>query len=103
MPTVLKPAGYFSNGMPAVQSNTALLFHLPSFWRSSALTPFSQVTVSEWLDNSIKEGTVDGLRAAMQVDPANARVTTHLGRRLADRAREKGSDPDEARRARRRS
>ena len=51
----------------------------------------------------IKEGTVEGLRAALQVDPANARVTTHLGRRLADRAREQGSDPDEARRARRRS
>ena len=48
----------------------------------------------------IKEGTVEGLRAALQVDPANARVTTHLGRRLADRAREQGSDPDEARRAR---
>jgi hypothetical protein len=36
----------------------------------------------------------------MQLDPANARVTAHLGRRFADWALEKGSDPDEARRAR---
>ena len=60
----------------------------------------SQVTVSEWLENRIKEGTVEGLRAAMQVDPANARVTAHLGRRLADQASNKTIDPDEARRAR---
>jgi dipeptidyl aminopeptidase/acylaminoacyl peptidase len=64
------------------------------------ISPFSQETVSEWLENRIKEGTVEGLRAAMQVDPANARVTAHLGRRLADEALKQGSDPDEARRAR---
>jgi hypothetical protein len=58
------------------------------------------VTVSEWLENRIKEGTVEGLRAAMQIDPANAEVTAHLGRRLADDALKQGSDPDEARRAR---
>jgi hypothetical protein len=58
------------------------------------------VTVSEWLENRIKEGTVEGLRAAMQLDPANARVTAHLGRSLTDQALEQGSDPDEARRAR---
>jgi WD40 repeat protein len=68
--------------------------------RNRAISPFSQVTVSEWLENRIQEGTVEGLRAAMQVDPANARVTAHLGRRLADQALEQGSDPDEARRAR---
>ena len=54
----------------------------------------------EWLENTIKKGTVEGLRTAMQVDPANARVTAHLGRRLADQALSKDSDPDEARRAR---
>jgi hypothetical protein len=53
--------------------------------------------VSEWLENRIKEGTVEGLRAAIQVDPANARVTAYLGRCLADYALEQGSDPDEAR------
>ena len=68
--------------------------------RSRTISPFSQVTVSEWLENRIKEGTVEGLRAAAQFDPANARVTAHLGRRLADQALEQGSDPDEARRAR---
>ena len=36
----------------------------------------------------------------MQVDPANARVTAYLGRRLAHQALEQGSDSDEARRAR---
>jgi hypothetical protein len=36
----------------------------------------------------------------MRVDPANARVTAHPGRRLADRALERGSAHDEARRAR---
>src|SRR5438046_10179295 len=68
--------------------------------RTRTISPFSQVTVSEWLENRIKEGTVEGLRAAMQVDPANARVTAHLGRRLADYALEQDADPDEARRAR---
>jgi len=36
----------------------------------------------------------------MHVDPANARVSAHLGRRLTDQALGQASDPDEARRAR---
>ena len=68
--------------------------------RSRTISPFSQVTVPEWLENRVKEGTVEGLRAALEVDPANARVTAYLGRRLADHAFEQGGDPDEARRAR---
>jgi len=69
--------------------------------RSRAISPFSQITVSDWLENRIKEGTVEGLRTAMQIDPANARVTAYLGRRLADQALEKDSDdPNKARRAR---
>jgi hypothetical protein len=64
----------------------------------------SQETVSEWLENRIKERTIDGLRVAMQVDPANARVTAYLGRCLADYALKEDfypdEDPDEARRAR---
>jgi hypothetical protein len=68
--------------------------------RSRTISPFSQVTVSEWLENRIKEGTVEGIRAAMQVVPANARVTAHLGRCLADQALKQASDPDEARRDR---
>jgi hypothetical protein len=68
--------------------------------RRRTISPLSQETVSEWLENRIKEGTIEGLRAAMQVDPANARLTAHLGRHLADQALKQGSDPDEARRAR---
>jgi len=67
--------------------------------RSRTISPFSQVTVPEWLENRIKEGTVEGLRNAMQIDPANARITAHLGRRLADQALKQGIDPDESRRA----
>jgi dipeptidyl aminopeptidase/acylaminoacyl peptidase len=68
--------------------------------RSRTISPFSQVTVSQWLENRIEERTVEGLRVALQLDPANARVTAYLGRRLADRAFEQDIDPDEARRAR---
>jgi hypothetical protein len=68
--------------------------------RSRTISPLSQETVSEWLENRIKEGTVEGLRAALKVDPANARITAYLGRRLGDWALEQGRDPDEARRAR---
>ena len=69
--------------------------------RSRTISPFSQITVPEWLENRIKEGTVEGLRAAMQVDPANARITAHLGRRLADQALKQLRAPDETRRDRR--
>jgi hypothetical protein len=68
--------------------------------KTRTISRFSQVTTPEWLENRIKEGIVEGLRAAMQVDPANARVTAYVGRRLADQALEQGSDADEARRAR---
>ena len=50
--------------------------------RGRTISPFSQVTVAEWLENRIEEGTVKGLRTAMQVDPANARITAYLGRSL---------------------
>ena len=68
--------------------------------RTRTICPFLQATVPEWKENTIEEGTVEGLRAAIQMDPANARVTAHLGRRLTDQALKQGSDPDEARRAR---
>jgi WD40 repeat protein len=66
--------------------------------RSRTISPFSKVTISEWIEHRIKNGTVEGLRAAMQVDPVNPRITAHLGWRLA---LQQNSDPDEARRARR--
>jgi hypothetical protein len=68
--------------------------------RSRTISPFSQGTVSNWLEDTIKDGTAERLQTALELDPANARVTAHLGRRLADRALKEGSDPDEARRAR---
>jgi len=48
----------------------------------------------------MQEGTLDSLRAAMVVDPRNPRLAAHFGKALADHALEKGTDPDEARRAR---
>jgi hypothetical protein len=68
--------------------------------RSRTISPLSHETISEWLENRIKESTVEGLRAALQVDPANARLTAYLGRCLADQALKQGSDADETRRAR---
>jgi dipeptidyl aminopeptidase/acylaminoacyl peptidase len=68
--------------------------------RSRTISPFLQTTVPKWVENRIEEGTVGGLRVAIQVDPANANVTAHLGRSVADQALEKGTDPDEARRDR---
>jgi WD40 repeat protein len=68
--------------------------------KTRTISPLSRETVSEWLENRIKEGTVEGLRAAIQVDPANARVTAHLGRHLAYQASEERGNPDEARRFR---
>jgi hypothetical protein len=68
--------------------------------RTRSLSPFSKHTVSPWVEERIKDGTLDGLRAAILVDPANMRLTAHFGRRLADYALEKGIDPAEARRYR---
>ena len=68
--------------------------------RTRTISPFSDLAVADWMKNRIKEGTLDDLRAAMLVDPANARLPAHFGRRLADYVFEKGTDPDEAGRAR---
>jgi hypothetical protein len=68
--------------------------------RTRSLSPFSKHTVSAWVEERINEGTLDGLRAAMLVDPANRRLAAHFGRRLADYALDKRTDPAEARRDR---
>ena len=52
------------------------------------------------MENRIKEHTLEGLQAAIKVDPANARLDAHFGRRLADDALEKTTDPAESRRER---
>ena len=54
-----------------------------------SLSPFSKRTVSEWVEERINDGILDGLRAAIIVDPANMRLVAHFGRRLADYALEK--------------
>jgi len=41
--------------------------------RIRTISPFSEITLAEWEENRIKAGTLDGLRAAVRVDPANAR------------------------------
>ena len=43
---------------------------------------------------------MDDLRAAMLVDPANARLVAHFGLALANLAVAEETDPDDARRAR---
>jgi hypothetical protein len=68
--------------------------------KNRTVSPFSNLSVTEWIENRIKGGPIEGLQAAILVDPANARLAAHYGRRLADRALEKAIDPDEARRAR---
>jgi hypothetical protein len=68
--------------------------------RSLTISRFLRLTVSDWLESTINDGTVEGLRAALQIDPGNARVTAYLGRLLADQAFKQGTDPDKARRAR---
>jgi dipeptidyl aminopeptidase/acylaminoacyl peptidase len=62
------------------------------------ISPFSKLTVGEWIENRIKEGSVDGLRAAIRVDPINARLTAHLGKALMEQALDKETGADEARR-----
>jgi WD40 repeat protein len=68
--------------------------------RSRTISPFSRLTIAEWIENRINQGAIDGLRSAIQVDPANARLAAHFGRHLAGYALEKDTPPDDARRAR---
>jgi hypothetical protein len=64
------------------------------------ISPFSKLTVPEWIENRIKEGTFESLRAAIQMDPANARLIAHFGLVLANLAVAENADPNTARRAR---
>ena len=71
-----------------------------SEWRSRPISPFSKLTVAQWIENRIREGGGGGLRAAIRVDPTNARLAAHFGRFLADYALDEKTDPDTARGAR---
>jgi WD40 repeat protein len=68
--------------------------------RHRTISPFSKLTVPAWIENRIKEGTFESLRAAIQMDPANARLIAHFGLALANLAVAETTDPNEARRAR---
>jgi hypothetical protein len=39
--------------------------------RSRTISPFSELTTEEWVENRITEGTLNSLQAAIQVDPAD--------------------------------
>jgi hypothetical protein len=71
-----------------------------SDYKSRTVSPLSDLTVAEWIANTIKEGTLGDLREAMQINPGNPSLSAKLGRLIADHAVDKTSDPDEARRAR---
>jgi dipeptidyl aminopeptidase/acylaminoacyl peptidase len=60
------------------------------------ISPFSDITVAEWMENRINDGTLHGLQAAVDVDPANARLAAHLGRALADYALRQDTNPGDA-------
>jgi WD40 repeat protein/serine/threonine protein kinase len=68
--------------------------------RSRAVSPFSELTLTEWIQNRIGEGALDGLRTAMQIDSANPLLVAYFGKALAIYALDNPSDPDETRRAR---
>ena len=68
--------------------------------RKRSLSPFSKRTVTPWVEERIKEGTLDGLRAAIIVDPTDMRLAAHFGRRLADYSLEEETGRAESRRAR---
>jgi hypothetical protein len=68
--------------------------------RRRTISPFSNLTVPEWIENRINEEALEDLRAALQLNPDNALLSAQFGRRLAEQAFEQGTDPDEARRAR---
>ena len=68
--------------------------------RRRTISPFSQLKVPEWIENRATEGTLNGLRTAVQLDPANARLLAHFGLALAKLAIAEKTDPDDARRAR---
>jgi dipeptidyl aminopeptidase/acylaminoacyl peptidase len=68
--------------------------------KDRTISPFSIVTISQWLEAKINDGKRDALRAAILVDPSNAIVTANFGRCVTEYALENGTDPAESRRAR---
>jgi tetratricopeptide (TPR) repeat protein len=103
-----------ANQVKAIREKIAARFRAPSSnltpvqrllkWsvsdrRNRTISPFSELTVAEWAENRIKARTPYGLRAAIQVYPANARLIAHLGRLLVEYDNLGTSDPAEVERA----
>jgi hypothetical protein len=62
------------------------------------ISPFSELTVLEWIEITVNEGKLESLREAVQMDPANARLIAHFGMALANLAVAEKTDrtlPDE--------
>ena len=68
-----------------------------SEWKNRTISPLSEVTVAEWVEDRIRQGAIDDLRTAVQVDPTNPRLAAHFGKALAIYAREGGPDRNKAR------
>jgi hypothetical protein len=68
--------------------------------KTRSISPFSELKVAEWVENRINDGSLDGLRAAVQLDPDNAVVAAHFGKVLVIHALDKATDADEAKRQR---
>jgi hypothetical protein len=64
--------------------------------KSRTISPFSELTVAEWIEKRINKGALDDLQAAIQLDPANALLVAHFGRCLAEY--QEGTDPAEVQR-----
>jgi hypothetical protein len=56
-----------------VAARQSLASEIFSLYRRT-ISPFSKLTVPEWIEHRIKENTFYSLRAAIQIDPANARL-----------------------------
>jgi hypothetical protein len=46
------------------------------------ISPFSALTVAEWIVNRLEENTADGMQSVWEIDPNNARCLARLARRV---------------------
>ena len=105
-PFAVPPPGRSPDPVSALNLPVALTLCAPSTlkWsvsdpRRRTISPFSKVTVPEWIENRIKEGTFESLRAAIHVDPANAGLIAHFGGSVRQSCCHRKTDLDNARRA----
>jgi len=83
-----------SSGLAPVERLLKLKWSVSEL-RRRTISPFSKVTVPEWIENRIKQGTFESLRAAIQMDPAKSRLIAHFGVALANLAVTEKTDPDD--------